>query len=79
MKLLRPWSGCAATLALALSAPAHPGHGLSEQGALHLVTSPDHLAILALGGGVLWLGARFVHRRVPRRLLLAGVLLGVRA
>lgn len=88
MKHFRSLTGATVTLALAVSAQAHPGHGLGDHGALHAVTSPHHLAVLALCGAGLWFGARFVQRRASRRLLqitggvallAAGVLLGVRA
>jgi hypothetical protein len=52
-----------------LPASAHPGHNLSDVNAQHLLTSPDHLAVLALGGLGLWFAARFVQRRLPRKLL----------
>jgi len=88
MKQLRFLTATAATLALALSAQAHPGHALGDHGALHAVTSPYHLSILAVGGAVLWFAARFVQRHLPRRalqftglatILAAAVLWGVRA
>jgi hypothetical protein len=53
----------------------------------HLLTSPDHLAVLVLGGVTLWLVGRFVQRQLPRRLLqgaglaallTAGVIWGIR-
>lgn len=50
-------------------AQAHPGHAWSEASPQHLLTSPDHLAALAVLGAVSWLGARWVQRRWPRRLL----------
>ena len=50
-------------------AQAHPGHGLGDASAAHILTSPYHLAILALTGATLLLVARFVPRRPPRRLL----------
>jgi hypothetical protein len=60
----------AALLALASGvAQAHPGHGLHAAGAAHLLTSPYHLAVLALGGATIWVAARWVERRLPRRLL----------
>jgi hypothetical protein len=52
-----------------ISASAHPGHSLGEHGATHIVTSPYHLTVLALGGAVLWLAGRLVQRQLPRRLL----------
>jgi hypothetical protein len=52
-----------------LSATAHPGHDLGEHGPLHIVTSPYHMAMLALAGGGFLVAARFVRRRLPRRLL----------
>jgi len=59
----------------AISVSAHPGHGLGEHGAMHILSSPYHLAALALGGIALWLIGRFVQRQLPRRLLQgAGVL-----
>jgi peptidoglycan/LPS O-acetylase OafA/YrhL len=57
------------SLLLAFSASAHPGHDLRDASTRHLFTSPDHLAMLALGGAALWLIGRFVQRQLPRRLL----------
>jgi hypothetical protein len=53
----------------AISVSAHPGHGLGEHGAMHLLASPYHVAVLALAGITLWLIGRFVQRQLPRRLL----------
>jgi len=53
----------------ALSAHAHPGHGLGEHGAAHVMTSPYHLALLAGTGLALWFGGRFVQSQLPRRIL----------
>jgi hydrogenase/urease accessory protein HupE len=48
---------------------AHPGHALHEAGPAHLVTSPDHLAMLvAIGAGLILCGQIF-RRRVPRLVL----------
>jgi len=61
-----------ATLATVLHAPvlhAHPGHSLGDADAQHLLTSPDHIAVLAIGGLGLWLVGRLVQRRLPRRVL----------
>ena len=55
----------------ALSAQAHPGHGLGEHGAAHVMTSPYHLAVLAGTGVALWFGARLVQNQIPRRILQA--------
>ncbi len=78
-----------ALLALATGlAQAHPGHALHDASPTHLLTSPDHLAVLALGGAAVWFGARWVERRLPRRSLqvlgivavtTAAVLWGIRA
>ncbi|HXJ59879.1 MAG TPA: hypothetical protein VNU68_24820 [Verrucomicrobiae bacterium] len=64
-------SGSLALCALlsAISASAHPGHSLSDATPGHLLSSPDHLAVLALGGVALWFAGRFVQRQLPRRLL----------
>jgi len=73
---------------LAPSAPAHPGHSLSGSGAGHLLTSPDHLVLLALLGAALWFGGRFIGSKLPRlsmqglgvlTIIAAGVLFGLRA
>ena len=69
MKQLRSLTVTAATFALALSAQAHPGHSLGDHGALHAVTSPYHLAILAASGAALWFAGRLVQRALPRRAL----------
>lgn len=55
--------------ALALTASAHPGHGLTEEGLAHVVTSPYHLVAVVLLGAALFVAARFVHRTAPRRAL----------
>lgn len=54
-----------------LSAHAHPGHGLGEHGAAHVMTSPYHLAVLAGTGVALWFAARLVQSQIPRRILQA--------
>jgi hypothetical protein len=48
---------------------AHPGHGLLEHGPLHPMTSPFHLAVLALVGGTLLAGAHLIQQRFSRRIL----------
>lgn len=77
----------AATLACAGSLQAHPGHIMWDRGAMHMITSPYHLGVLALLGFVLVAGAQFVRKQVPRRamqvvgasaLLITAVLWGVR-
>jgi len=89
--LKSPLRPALSTVAFALAtglAQAHPGHALHDAGPSHLLTSPDHLAVLALGGAAAWFGARWVERRLPRRLLqilgvvamsAAAVLWGIRA
>lgn len=62
----------AAALALTLGGAmvqAHPGHGLHDASAAHILTSPYHLAILAASGAALLLAARLIQRRLPRRLV----------
>lgn len=53
----------------AISANAHPGHGLGDHGAAHVITSPYHVATLAIAGVALWLTGRFVQRQSVRRVL----------
>ena len=55
--------------ALALTAQAHPGHDLRNATPQHLLTSPDHLAVLALCGVALWFAGRLAQRQMPRRIL----------
>ena len=50
-------------------AKAHPGHGLGEQAAAHIITSPYHLATFAAVGAAWYFGARFVQPQIPRRIL----------
>jgi hypothetical protein len=45
-------------------ANAHPGHGVFEQGLVHAITSPVHLALLASCGAALALSASLL--RNPR-------------
>lgn len=44
---------------------AHPGHALHEAPATHVATSPDHLALLVLGGVLLFglVVGRFLRHR----------------
>ncbi|MBI3879001.1 MAG: hypothetical protein HY301_02930 [Verrucomicrobia bacterium] len=69
--------GALAVLAFAPLAHAHPGHSLTEATPLHLLTSPDHLAMLALLGGGLCVAAQFVRRPLPRRAMQFAGALGV--
>ncbi len=73
----------AAFVALALSAVlahAHPGHGLHEASAAHVVTSPYHLLMLGLGGALLWGAGVLVKRQLTARLLKgAGALMAIGA
>jgi hydrogenase/urease accessory protein HupE len=67
----------AALLAVADAALAHPGHGTHTTDGLlaslaHLITQPDHLALLAIAVAAGWAGARAWQRataasRGPRR------------
>ena len=50
-------------------AQAHPGHGLTDKGVLHLLSSPDHLLVLVLAGAFAGLASRFVHQRLVKRIL----------
>jgi hydrogenase/urease accessory protein HupE len=65
MKVIRPIPAAAALLASVapLTALAHPGPHQSTSGLLHLLTEPDHLALLA---GVVALGYWLI-RRTQRR------------
>jgi hypothetical protein len=77
----------ATLIASAVSAHAHPGHGLLDEGPLHTVTSPYHLAVLALFGIALFASAHLTKQVMPRRamqslgviaLALSAVLWGLR-
>jgi hypothetical protein len=48
---------------------AHPGHDLMDQGPIHVVTSPYHLASLAIFGLIICWAARLVKQRWPQRAL----------
>ena len=64
----------AALLVIVQSAEAHPGHGLLEHGAAHVITSPYHLVILAAMGVAMIAVAQIVHSRSAQRCLrIAGV------
>jgi len=54
-----------------MAASAHPGHDLTQSSATHILTSPYHIMVLALGGAVLWFAGTQVQRRVPARVLSA--------
>lgn len=57
----------AIALACATSLQAHPGHAMFDRGAMHVITSPYHLGVLALTGFALFAGAHFIRRQIPRR------------
>lgn len=59
----------AATFTFTLAAHAHPGHDWNDASARHLLTSSDHLSLLALTGVTLFIGGRFVQRGRPRVVL----------
>jgi hypothetical protein len=70
-----------ALLALTIvSAAAHPGHGLGDADAAHLVTSPYHLSVMAgcaAGIGLFMaMGARLAKTPRARRLLQVGAVCG---
>ena len=52
-----------------LAALAHPGHSLGDASARHLLTSPDHLAVLLLAGCGLTASSWLVQKHLPRRAL----------
>ncbi len=58
-----------AGVASAATLQAHPGHSLLDEGAQHALTSPFHLAVLALLGVALFAGARLTQKVMPRRAL----------
>ena len=62
----------ALTFAAVATVQAHPGHALSDASAQHVLTSPYHLAVLALSGLALWTIGYFIHRRTARRVLQFG-------
>jgi hypothetical protein len=72
-------SGISALAFLLPVAPvlAHPGHSLGDATPRHLLTSPDHLAVLALGGAALWLIGTLMRRPLPRRILQSVGVLGM--
>jgi hypothetical protein len=55
-----------------LSVKAHPGHGLTEGGALHWLASADHLAVLALTGVAAWSMGIVLKNRAFRKILQYG-------
>ena len=73
-RLLRSFQStlCLGVLTLADAAQAHPGHSLGDASVSHVLTSPNHLAALAVFGLGLFVGAQFVQRQLPRRALQCG-------
>lgn len=72
---LRLWVFALITIVLAHAVQAHPGHGLTERGFGHAVTSPFHLASLLLTAGALWVVARVARQTMVKRILQAGAAL----
>jgi hypothetical protein len=58
----------------AITGSAHPGHDLLDHGAAHVVASPFHLLVLAAGGIVLALIAKFVRTSRARAVLRIGAM-----
>ena len=48
---------------------AHPGHSMSEASASHLLTSPDHAAVLALFGIAAAVASHLIGQQAARRVL----------
>jgi len=64
----------AALFAVVSSADAHPGHGLLDHGAAHVITSSYHLVILAAMGVAMIAAAQIVRRRSAQRFMrIAGI------
>jgi hypothetical protein len=57
---------------LPASVEAHPGHGLTEGGAIHWLTSSDHLALLALTGVAAWSIGILLKNRPFRKVMQYG-------
>lgn len=72
---LRLWVFALITTVFAHTVQAHPGHGLTEHGFGHAITSPFHLISFLLAGVILWTIARLVRRTTPRRLLQGGAMI----
>jgi hypothetical protein len=62
----------AAVLAVVHSANAHPGHGLLDHGAAHMITSPYHLVILGALGVAMIAVAQIVRTGSVQRFLRIG-------
>jgi len=62
---------------LAVPAGAHPGHGLADASATHLVTSPYHLGMLLVVAAMLALGAHWTRSVRARRWMQAGAALSL--
>jgi len=61
---------------LPMAASAHPGHDITQASATHILSSPYHIMMLALGGAALWFAGTQVQRRLPARVLsCAGLLM----
>lgn len=56
-------------------ANAHPGHRLTDAGAAHLFTSPDHLLMLAGAALAIAIGAHWVRQPKVRRTMQIGAVL----
>ena len=61
------------------AAQAHPGHGLSEHGFGHAISSPFHLACFLITAIMFWALAGVVRRTVLRRLLQGGAVVSLLA
>lgn len=71
-RLVKRFAGSVALFAgalLPMVASAHPGHDITQASASHILTSPYHIMMLALGGAALWYAGSQVQRRIPARVL----------
>jgi hydrogenase/urease accessory protein HupE len=70
------WARWCAIFFVPVAIHAHPGHGFEEHGPVHWLTSPDHLACLALVGVGLWaLGFVLKNKRRLCRYTGTGIML----
>ena len=67
-----PTYGIMAAVLCARLAHAHPGHSMKSAEVSHLLTSPYHLAVLALAGVGFILGGTLIQRKLPRQILRGG-------
>jgi hypothetical protein len=63
----RTFSAVGLFVLLAMTAQAHPGHSMLDQGITHIIQSPYHILVLSFVGALFLAVSRFFNKPVVQR------------